>query len=95
MENATGGVQSVARIFKLIEVLCAHPGGASLQAISAQSALAKSTTHRLLASLVALGYAVEGQCLYVRGSVNQVDSFLAVIQYESCDVPAGGRDRLQ
>jgi len=44
---------------------------------------------------VALGYAVEGQCLYVRGSVNQVDSFLAVIQYESCDVPAGGRDRLQ
>ncbi len=59
MENATGGVQSVARIFKLIEVLCAHPGGASLQAISAQSALAKSTTHRLLASLVALGYAVQ------------------------------------
>lgn len=44
---------------------------------------------------VTLDYAVQGQCLYVRGSVNQADSFLAVIQYESCDVPAGGRDCLQ
>lgn len=32
---------------------------------------------------VALDYAVQGQCLFVRGSVNQADSFLAVIQYES------------
>ncbi len=59
MENVNGGVQSVARIFKLIEVLCAHPGGASLQTLSAESGLAKSTAHRLLASLVALGYAVQ------------------------------------
>ncbi len=59
MENVNGGVQSVARIFKLIEVLSAHPSGASLQTISEESGLAKSTTHRLLASLVALGYAVQ------------------------------------
>ena len=59
MENVNGGVQSVARIFALIEVLSAHPEGASLQAISAESGLAKSTTHRLLSSLVALGYAVQ------------------------------------
>ena len=32
---------------------------------------------------VTLDYAVQGQRLYVRGSVNQTDSFLAVIQYES------------
>lgn len=44
---------------------------------------------------VTLNYAVEGQRLFVRGTVNQADSFLAVIQYESCDVPADGRNRLQ
>ena len=54
-----GGVQSVARIFALIEVLCAHPKGASLQTISAESGLPKSTAHRLLSSLVSLGYAVQ------------------------------------
>lgn len=59
VENVNGGVQSVARIFSLIEVLSAHPAGASLQTISAESGLAKSTTHRLLSSLVALGYAVQ------------------------------------
>lgn len=59
MENVNGGVQSVARIFALIEVLSAHPSGASLQTISTESKLAKSTTHRLLSSLVALGYAVQ------------------------------------
>ena len=59
MENATGGVQSIARIFSIIEVLAAHPKGASLQEISKQSGLAKSTAHRLLASLITLGYAVQ------------------------------------
>lgn len=52
-------VQSVARIFSIIEVLAAHPSGASLQEISCQSGLAKSTVHRLLASIVTLGYAVQ------------------------------------
>ena len=41
MENSNGGVQSVARIFALIEVLCAHPKGASLQTISAEVPLAE------------------------------------------------------
>ncbi|MEG2930464.1 MAG: helix-turn-helix domain-containing protein, partial [Ruthenibacterium sp.] len=59
MERENGSVQSVARIFNIIEVLAAHPQGASLQDISRESSLAKSTTHRLLASLVALGYAVQ------------------------------------
>ena len=59
VENSNGGVQSVARIFALIEVLCAHPKGASLQTISTESGLPKSTAHRLLSSLVSLGYAVQ------------------------------------
>lgn len=54
-----GGVQSVARIFTLIEVLASHPGGAGLQRIAGEANLAKSTAHRLLGSLVALGYAAQ------------------------------------
>ena len=52
-----GGVQSVERIFGIIEVLAAHPAGVGLQKLAAEAGLAKSTTHRLLASLVQLGYA--------------------------------------
>ena len=51
-----GGVQSVERIFALIELLAAHPAGASLQTLAQGTDLAKSTVHRLLASLVGLGY---------------------------------------
>lgn len=59
VENAAGGVQSVARIFSIIEVLAAHPKGASLQEISREAGLPKSTVHRLLSSLVTLGYAMQ------------------------------------
>ena len=58
-QEERGGVQSVARIFTLIEVLAAHPAGAGLQQLAAEARLAKSTAHRLLGSLVALGYAVQ------------------------------------
>ena len=54
-----GGVQSVARIFQLIEQLASHPAGASLQRLAQETGLAKSTVHRLLASLVSLGYAAQ------------------------------------
>lgn len=37
-----GGVQSVARIFELIEVLAAHPAGASLQRLAEDAHLAKA-----------------------------------------------------
>lgn len=53
------GVQSVERIFALIEQLAAHPAGASLQRLAQDTGLAKSTVHRLLASLVGLGYVVQ------------------------------------
>ena len=61
-----GGVQSVERIFQLIEQLASHPAGASLQRLAQETGLAKSTVHRLLASLVSLGYAAQepetGRC---------------------------------
>ena len=54
-----GGVQSVERIFQLIEQLAAHPTGVSLQKLAGETGLAKSTVHRLLASLVGLGYVAQ------------------------------------
>ena len=54
-----GGVQSVERNFQLIEQLASHPAGASLQRLAQETGLAKSTVHRLLASLVSLGYAAQ------------------------------------
>lgn len=54
-----GNVQSVERIFQLIEQLASHPAGASLQRLAQETDLAKSTVHRLLASLVGLGYAAQ------------------------------------
>ena len=54
-----GSVQSVERIFQLIEQLASHPAGASLQRLAQETDLAKSTVHRLLASLVGLGYAAQ------------------------------------
>ena len=56
-----GGVQSVERIFQLIEHLAAHPTGVSLQRLAGETELAKSTVHRLLASLVRLGYVVQDE----------------------------------
>ena len=55
------GVQSVERIFQLIEHLAAHPTGVSLQTLAGETGLAKSTVHRLLASLVGLGYVVQDE----------------------------------
>ena len=40
-------------------MLAAHPAGASLQRLAEDAHLAKSTTHRLLGSLVSLGYAAQ------------------------------------
>lgn len=40
-----GGVQSVERIFQLIEQLASHPAGASLQRLAQETGLAKSTVH--------------------------------------------------
>ena len=55
------GVQSVERIFALIEQLAAHPAGASLQSLAQGTDLAKRTVHRLLGSLVGLGYVAQDE----------------------------------
>ena len=59
MNQETGGVQSVARIFSIIEVLAQFPQGLPLQDVAAHTGLAKSTAHRLLCSLISLGYALQ------------------------------------
>lgn len=61
MAEEKTGVQSVERIFNLIELLSNHPSGASLQVIAAESGLAKSTAHRLLNSLISLGYVMQDE----------------------------------
>ena len=53
------GTQSIQRIFGVIEALAARPGGTSLQQLCAATGLAKSTAHRMLASLVEMGYVVQ------------------------------------
>lgn len=54
-KSGAGGVQSVERAFHLLELL-ADSGDSSLTALSAAIALPAPTTHRLLKTLVALGY---------------------------------------
>jgi len=59
MAEEKSGVQSVERIFKIIEELSRQPHGMTLQAVANETGLAKSTAHRLLSSLIRLGYAVQ------------------------------------
>ena len=49
-------VQSIDRVFDLMEILSAVPAGLSLSDLAAQADLHVSTTHRLLASLTQRGY---------------------------------------
>lgn len=51
------GVQSVERTFSIVEALSQYPKGASLSELSAATSLNKTTVHRLLNSLITLGYA--------------------------------------
>ena len=59
MAEEKNGVQSVERIFTIIETLAAQPHGMTLQAVAKNAGLAKSTAHRLLSSLITLGYAMQ------------------------------------
>lgn len=58
MEHTAGqpAVQSLERAFGLIELLARNPEGMPLMELSAAAELHKSTVHRLLASLSAMGY---------------------------------------
>ena len=56
MSETKSPVQSIDRVFDLLELLSAVPQGLSLSDLAAQSGLHVSTTHRLLASLTSRGY---------------------------------------
>ena len=55
--NVKGGVQSVERAFYLLELIADSPSGRTLTELSTLVDLPAPTTHRLLKTLVALGYA--------------------------------------
>lgn len=57
MDN--NGVQSVERTFSIIEALSHAPKGAFLGELSSEVYLSKSTVHRLLSSLIRMGYAAK------------------------------------
>lgn len=57
--NPVSGIQSVDRIFMIIELLSLHPKGISLTEICSATSLPKGTVSRMLAALIAHGYAVQ------------------------------------
>ena len=56
MEKGRSPVQSIDRLFDIIEALSGTPRGLALNELSASVGLHASTTHRLLAALAARGY---------------------------------------
>ncbi len=55
----TSAVQSVQRVFALMEALAAKPEGEGLIRLAAETGLSKSTAHRLLTNLIQLGYVMQ------------------------------------
>ena len=55
--KSAGGVQSVERAFELLEIIARNGGDAALSELAASTQLPMPTIHRLLRTLVALGYA--------------------------------------
>ena len=56
-QQATGGVQSVERVFDLLEIMADLGGAAALSDLAARSDLPLPTIHRLLRTLLTKGYA--------------------------------------
>lgn len=59
MSQKGNPVQSIDRVFDIIEALSEHPRGFLLTELAASVGLPKSTVYRLLGSLVGKGYAVK------------------------------------
>lgn len=55
-EKASGGVQSVERVFELLELITDAGGDVTLSELSSSTDLPLPTIHRLLRTLVSLGY---------------------------------------
>jgi IclR family transcriptional regulator, acetate operon repressor len=56
-KSASGGVQSVERVFELLELITEAGGEVTLSELSSSTDLPLPTIHRLLRTLVSLGYA--------------------------------------
>jgi IclR family transcriptional regulator, acetate operon repressor len=65
-----GGIQSVRRAFRILDVIASSGGDASLTEISSLSGIKISTCHHLLTTLIQAGYAAKqrGSRSYVLGS---------------------------
>lgn len=59
MAATTGSVQSIDRIFDIVEVLAQWPQGMALSDLAAATGLHVSTAHRLVQSLLRRGYAIK------------------------------------
>ena len=60
MDSSTvSGVQSIDRIFLIMELLSMHPKGISLTEICSATSLPKGTVSRMLSALISHGYAVQ------------------------------------
>src|SRR5664279_667565 len=56
-EKASGGVQSVERVFELLELITSARDEVSLSELAEAAELPLPTIHRLLRTLISLGYA--------------------------------------
>lgn len=61
--------RAVARSFRLLEALARARGGARLSDLAAETGLQKSTVHRILGTLCALGYAEQEESSRYRASL--------------------------
>ena len=55
-ENSKCAIQSVDRLFDIIEILANYPYGMTIVELSSESGLSPSTTHRFLSALLSRGY---------------------------------------
>lgn len=55
----TSSVQSIQRVFSLMEALSDKPEGEGLMRLASETGLSKSTAHRLLSNLIHLGYVLQ------------------------------------
>ena len=57
--TAVTGVQSIDRLFLIVELLSLHPKGASLTEICGETSLPKGTVSRMLGALITHGYVIQ------------------------------------
>ena len=61
LNRESNAVQSLQRAFTLLELLAEYPKGAPLSVLTERAGFNKSTTHRILANLIAMGYVAQDE----------------------------------